>query len=140
MMPARARGFSLLEAIVALVILSAAMLGAYGWLATDVRALQNVRALALEEAAVQQALAQLEQTDLAAQPSGSIAWRDYRIEWNATALEPARAGRSTTGQRGSYELTLHRVSLAVFAGERLIGTPQLRMVQYTAARDAQAAP
>jgi general secretion pathway protein I len=135
MMRAPERGFSLLEAIVALTILCAALLGAYAWIATDVRALRHVRELALEEAAVRQAITELEQTDLAAQPAGSIDWRDFRIEWSAAAVEPARPGRTSVGGPGLYELTLQQVRLAVFQDGRLIGTPELRITQFARTRE-----
>lgn len=125
------RGFTLLEAIVALVILAAALAGAWTWIANDVRALGRVRDLALEEAAVQQAMAELEQVDLSAEPEGSIRWRQFRIDWRATPLEPARDGRTSVGGAGVYRFTLYGVALEVLHRERTIATPSLRMVQYT---------
>ena len=59
----RVRGFSLLEAIVALTIVAVAILGAYAWVAGNIVSLTRVRDLALEEAALHQALGTLEQTD-----------------------------------------------------------------------------
>ncbi len=122
----RARGFSLLEAIVALVILCAALLGAASWIASDLRALERVAALAPEEAALTHALGILEHTDLGERPAGSIAWRDCRIDWSATPLEPPRRGSAGSEVR----FTLHEVALAVFRGDRLIAAPQVRVVQH----------
>lgn len=139
-MRARAQGFSLLEAIVALTILSMAMLGAYSWIATDIGALRRVRDLALEEAAVRQAIAELEQLDLAAQPAGSIDWRDFSVEWSATPLEPARHGRTSVGGAGLYDLTLQQVRLAVYQDGRLIATPEVRITQYARKRESQVEP
>jgi len=136
----RAQGFSLLEAIVALTILSAAMLGAYGWIANDMGALQRVRALALEEAAVREATARLEQLDLSAEPAGSIDWRDFRIAWNAAPVEAPRPGRTSVGGIGLHELTLHAVQLSVYHDGQLIGTPELRMTQYRRKRESRATP
>ena len=47
----RTRGFSLLEAIVALTIVAITIMGAYAWVAGNIISLTRVRDLALEEAA-----------------------------------------------------------------------------------------
>jgi general secretion pathway protein I len=133
-------GFTMLEAIVALVILSAALAGAWSWIATDLRALSSVRDLSLEEAAVQQAVAELEQIDLAAQPEGSLDWRDYRIEWRAAALEPTRGGRTSVGSAGLYQFTLYEVALEVAHRERLIAMPRIRMLQHERLPDVGESP
>jgi len=136
----RTGGFTLLEAIVALVILSAALAGAWTWVANDMRALGRVRDLALEEAAVQQAVAELEQRDLEAQPVGSLRWRDFRIDWRAAPLEAPRRGRTPVGGPGNFRLALFEVALDVRQGERLIATPVLRMLQTRPVENGGAAP
>lgn len=136
----RQRGFTLLEAIVALVLLAAALAGAWTWIAGDVRSLGRVRDLALEEAAVQQALDELEQVDLATRPEGSLRWREFRVDWRAAPLEPARAGRAGTPNASAWEFTLYRVSLDVFHRERLIAAPDVRMLRYARSERAGETP
>jgi general secretion pathway protein I len=133
----RSRGFTLLEAIVALTILAAALLGAYAWVATDLGALGKVRDLALEEAAIQQAISQLEQTDLAERPTGRIDWQGYRIDWQAEPLEPTRDGRTAVGGRGVWNLTLYRIQLDVMRGQRLLAAPELRLLQQVRVRELE---
>lgn len=128
-----AHGFSLLEAIVALVILCAALLGAASWVASDLRALGRIAALAPEEAALTHALDVLEGTDLGEHPAGSIAWRDCRIDWSATPLEPARRG----GAGSRLRFTLQEVALTVSRDGRLIAAPRVRLVQYAPDPDAE---
>ena len=124
------RGFTLLEAIVALVLLSAALSGAWTWIASDVRSLTRVRDLALEEAAVQQAVATLEQVNLAREPEGNLMWREFRIDWHAVPVEDPRPGRTISGGKGAFTLTLYNVTLDVRHRERLIATPSLRILGY----------
>ena len=131
----RVRGFSLLEAIVALTIVAVAILGAYAWVAGNIVSLTRVRDLALEEAALHQALGTLEQTDLGGRPAGSIQWREFRIDWQAEPIEATRPSRTGVGGKGLYELTLYRMMLSVFSHERLIATPELRLVQHTRTRE-----
>jgi len=131
------KGFSLLEAIVALTILAMAMLGAYAWIGTNLDALNKVRDLALEELALRQALDVLEQTDLDARPEGEMNWREFRIGWRAEALEPTRNGRTAVGSIALHDLTLYRVELQVHSHQRLIATPQVRVLQHERVRDPQ---
>jgi len=120
--------------------LTAALSGAWTWIAGDMRSLGRVRDLALEEAAVQQAVAALEQIDLAMQPEGSMGWRDYRVAWYAEPLEPPRAGRTSVGGPSVYEFTLYSVSLEVHHRERLIATPALRMLRHARSTTVQELP
>ena len=76
----RNAGFTLLEAVVALTILGFVLLGAFTWVGNDLGALGKVRDLALEESAVQQAIAELEQIDLGAQSGGNFDWRGFRVD------------------------------------------------------------
>ena len=122
------RGFTLLEAIVALVLLSVALAGAWTWIATDLRSIGRMRDLALEEVAVKEAITTLEQIDLAVQPAGSLAWREYQIEWQAAPVEEPRPGRGMSGSPSAFSLTLFSVRLNVLHRGRLISTPTLRMV------------
>jgi general secretion pathway protein I len=135
-----AAGFTLLEAVVALTILGFVLLGAFTWVGNDLSALGKVRDLALEESAVQQAVAELEQVDLSAQPTGMLDWRGFRIGWRAELLAPVRQGRTATGAPGLYDITLYAVELDVASGARVLGRQQLRMVQHVLAHrpeDAQ---
>ncbi len=136
----RTRGFSLLEAIVALTIVAVAIMGAYAWVAGNIVSLTRVRDLALEEAALQQALGALEQTDLGRQPAGSIRWREFRIDWQAEPIEATRPSRTGVGGTGLYELTLYHVLLSVTSHDRLIGTPELRLVQHIRSKKTRDTP
>ena len=132
----RSRGFTLLEAIVAMTILGFALLAAFGWIGNNINALTKVRELALEEAAVAEAIARLEDTDLARSPSGSLLWREFRIDWQAVLLEEPAPGRSTLGARGLHELGLYEVDLTVSRGTRQIAAPRVRIVQHRQIREA----
>jgi hypothetical protein len=132
----RTGGFTLLEAIVAMTILGFALLAAFGWISNNLAALGKVRELALEEAAVMEAIAQLEDTDLQRSPTGSLLWREFRIEWQAVLMEPPATGRSTLGARGLHELALYEVDLAVQRGARQIAAPRIRIVQHRQVREA----
>lgn len=128
-----AAGFTLLEAVVSLTILGFALMGAFTWVGNNLSSLGKVRDLALEESAVQQAIAELEQVDLGLQPAGVIDWKGLRIGWRAELLTPVRQGRTGAGAPGFYDLALYDVELDLANGSRVLGRQQLRMVQYALA-------
>lgn len=136
----RAAGFTLLEAVVALTILGFVLMGAFTWVGNDLKALGKVRDLALEEAAVQQAIAELEQLDLGVQPSGVLDWNGFRIGWRAELLTPVRQGRTGTGGPGLYDLALYGVEIDIANGSRLLGRQDIRMVQHVLAHRPEDAP
>lgn len=133
----KSAGFTLLEAVVALTILGFVLLGAFTWVGNDLSALGKVRDLALEESAVQQAIAELEQVDLGAQPTGVLDWNGFRIGWRAELLTPVRQGRTGTGAPGLYDLALYGVQLDIANGVRVLGRQELRMVQHVLAHRAE---
>ena len=89
---------------------------------------------------MQQAIAELEQVDLGAQPTGTLQWNGFRIGWRAELLTPVRQGRTGTGAPGCYDLALYGVELDIANQARVLGRQELRMVQHVLAHrpeDAQ---
>lgn len=135
----RVAGFSLLEAIVALTILGIVLMGAWTWIGNGMRALDTVRGLALEQAAVDGALAALEQEDFSAHASGTLDWRGHRIEWRATPALPMRRGMTNVGAASAWQFTLYDVEMRLFSDrDQLIAEPRVRMLRYARAATAGA--
>lgn len=134
-MSRRCAGFTLLEAIVALVILSSGLMAAYAWFSQDIRYLVKVNDLALEEAAISEAVDRLKLEDFASNAEGTFQWGDYQVDWQAIPLEPPRIGRSFLGGTGLYDLTLYQVRLTLYYRGRLFAAPAFRMVKYRQVRE-----
>lgn len=133
-MSVRCTGFTLLEAIVALVILSGGLLAAYAWFSQDMRHLIKINDLALEETVVSEAVDRLELVDFAKQATGDFQWGDYQVMWEAVPLEPSKQGRTPAGGVSLYDLTLYQVHMRLSYRGRHFASPQLRMVKYRQAR------
>lgn len=104
-----AAGFTLIEAIVALVILSAAMIGFYDFLST---ALNGARRMELASIAYDQRMNALELAtalnpmDL---PEGTLDLGKYRIHWTSHVLGDIRQSSRYPIGRGVFKVALYRM-------------------------------
>ncbi len=123
------RGFTLLEAIVALTILSMGLMAAFSWFNQGILHLIRINDLALEEVVTEEVLSRLELEDFAYKGSGSYQLEDYIINWQATPMEPTKEGVSAMGGRSLYDISLYNIELELSYKGRLISTPTTRITQ-----------
>ena len=109
---AGAAGFTLIEALVALVILSAGLLVFYEFLATSLRAADRVRHAAAAYDRERNALALASTLNPMAAPDGSFDLGPYRIHWHAERLtSPRRSTSFPLAGQGQFTIALYRVVL-----------------------------
>lgn len=111
--PTRNQGFSLLEALVALVVITGIGTAVYGWINTNLIAIERSRNAIDRSEAVAAALTVMEDINPMASPQGEAEYAGYRIRWNSTPIEEPRQGRSRTGGNSLYRVGLYRVELRV---------------------------
>jgi general secretion pathway protein I len=109
----RQRGFTLLEAIVALVILSISGLALYGWIATNLQNLQRLEA-AQERAYLTRTLLQFAATlNPMLKPDGKADLGGYAVSWQSQAVQGPVDGVSLTGGKSLYQVGLYQVELQI---------------------------
>jgi len=107
------RGFSLLEAVVALAILAGVGVAIFDWVNASWITLTRVRGVSQEEASIRAAMGFLEGINPTAQPKGDVAVGPYRIRWEAVAVEPSRPALTLAKVPGNHEVTLYSVDAEV---------------------------
>lgn len=109
----RARGFTLLEAIVALVIFSMGAVALYGWLATNLRTLERVEAARERASTTRAALDVVRHVNPMADAEGGRDVGALRVEWRARPLEPPRRSVTQVGLPGQFEVGLYELQVRV---------------------------
>ena len=128
------RGFSLLEAIVALTIMATCLLALYAWLSTSTFALNRARdsALALQDARVAQAI--VETINPMATPDGSREIAPLEIRWKSRPVTERRTGMSRAGTATQFDFRLYDIDVEVSRNGVLVRDFTLRKAGWEAAR------
>lgn len=134
--PGRAAGFTLLEAVVALVVFAVAGGALYGLFGTNLTALGRSGEVAAQAPVVRQALARLEAVNPWHEPEGAFVVDGYQVSWRAELAAPVRQGQSPFGT-GDYDLGLYDVQLEVVRQGQRLGVWRTRLVGYERVRTVQ---
>jgi general secretion pathway protein I len=128
------RGFTLLEAIVALTIFSICAMALYAWLATNVNALVRVDARAASVRDGRAALAVLEPVNPMAEPSGA---RDLpgglTVRWTSRQVD-AKPGMGLAGNPLVFDLALYDLDVRLLRNGREEDRFNVRRAGWTTAR------
>ena len=109
----RQRGFTLLEAIVALVLIASAGIALYGWINANLISLSRVQAIRQRDAAIRNALAFMDTVNPMQTPQGKQVIGPYSLEWVAALLKPAVDGVGRTGGQSLFQVGLYETQVKV---------------------------
>ena len=121
-------GFTLLEAIVALVVFTMGALALYGWLSTNIITLDRIRARQQLELTMHSALDLIRRTNPMDTPVGERQGGDLKVSWISALLEPAKPNVVQSGRPGIFVVGLYEVSVRVSRNGQLLQTFQVRQV------------
>ncbi|QCO67071.1 prepilin-type N-terminal cleavage/methylation domain-containing protein [Luteimonas yindakuii] len=128
------RGFSLLEAVVALAILAAAGLALFAAMSQSMQMVGRAEDSRTADAAMRNALAWVEQLNPTESPKGELQFPPYTVSWTSTLLEPARPSATGYLAPGLHDVGLHRLQLTLRRDGALIREFDVRKVGYRQVR------
>lgn len=103
MSPRRTAGFTLLEAIVAMVLLSGAAMAIFGWINGNVIALNRIHDASARAEATANVLEHLRTVNPMLRPQGEEELGAYRIRWNARPVTGVVDRGTSIYQFGLYD-------------------------------------
>lgn len=130
----RERGFTLLEAIVALAVLSAAGLALFAAMSQAMQMVERAERARRLDAASRDALARLEAIDVMAEPRGRFEVSGFDVQWRADAVERPRANSTGFLEPGLYEVGLYAVRLELREAGRTARAVDIRRVAWRQVR------
>ena len=134
--PRRVQGFTLLEAIVAMVVFSLGAFALYGWLATNTITLARIKAQQEQERAMASALDLIRRSNPMLQPSGFREAGDLLVRWEAKLVEPAKPAVSQSGTPGLYAVGLYTLDVRITRGRSELQRFEVRQVGWRQVRAA----
>lgn len=129
-------GFGLLEAIVALVLISVAVMAAYDWINTNLITISRVQDVVLKTQAKNNVLGYVANLNPMQNPTGQQAFLDYRLDWQSKPIAPEQDQISGTQGMGLYRVGLYKITLNIQHPDGSIWfTEHITQVGYKKVRD-----
>ena len=132
-----ARGFTLLEPIVALVIISGAGMALFSWINDSIGTLQRLQQNAARNAATHNAIEFMQSVNPMLDPDGERDFGAYRVHWNAAATTPVHDGVGYPSGQDVYQFALYRTHVVAVTADdphwieldmKLVGYKKVREV------------
>lgn len=133
----REAGFSLLEAIVALVIFTMGALALYGWLGSNLITLDRVNQRQQANALAASALEVVRRVNPMATPTGRRVFDEVEISWKATPVEPPRPAVTQVGQPNLFDVGLYTLAVEIRRDGALVDSLEVRQVGHRQARQME---
>ena len=124
------KGFSLLEAIVALVIIASTGIALLDWINTNLMSLQHVQAAEQRNNATRNALAFMETINPMEHAQGEEIVGVYKISWNAEAIALPKDGIGPMGEMSLFQVGLYETTVKVQAEDGLLTRFTIRQVGF----------
>ena len=132
--PRGQRGFTLLEAIVAMVVMATALLALYSWLSTSTLGLRRAQAQAQALEDARTALTLVEDVNPMQDPQGQRDAPPLTVRWQSRALTDRRAGVSRAGLPTQFDFILYEMDVEVLRNGTQVRQFSFRKAGWEAAR------
>ncbi|WP_313249389.1 type II secretion system protein [Stenotrophomonas acidaminiphila] len=129
------RGFSLLEAIVALAIVATAGLALFAAMNQSIQMALRAETARKSDTAMRNALAWMEVVNPGQTPSGEKRLGGMVLDWKSEPVEPPRDAMTGYLQAGLYQVGLYDVTVDVRSEDGVSASFRLRKVGYKQVRE-----
>jgi general secretion pathway protein I len=123
------RGFSLLEAIVAMVILASTGWALLAWINTSITSLGRIEESNARSAATANALEYMQTVNPMTRPQGRLRLGTLTIAWTTRPLTPVLDGSNFPRGVGLYQLAMYETVVRTFRNGELDAFVEFRMKQ-----------
>lgn len=131
------RGFTLIEAIVALVLIATTGMALFSWVNSNIITLSRVQLSNAENAATINAVEYMHHINPMLTPVGQANFGTYRLDWRAEAITEPRDGAGYPYSTGLYQLALYQTKITVQnAGGAFWFDIKLQQVGYKRVRES----
>lgn len=106
-------GFTLIEAIVALVLIGTTGMALFGWINTNITTLSRVQEINAEDAATINAVEYMSSINPMISPEGQANLGPYRLSWEAKSATGPRDGANYPYGTSLYQLGLYQTKITM---------------------------
>jgi general secretion pathway protein I len=106
-------GFSLLEAIVALTLISTIGLAIFSWVSGMLISVEKIENNGSRLTVMRNAAEYLSNTNIMEQPSGNAILGPYQLSWNSELVEPIKTGLNSNSTANEFKVGLYDVNVSV---------------------------
>ena len=132
----RQGGFSLLEAVVAMVLISGAGAALFSWINSELASVSRLQSSNARAEAMVNVMELMHTVNPMLTPEGTVSFAAYRLTWNATAATSVQDGLSYPRGISLYQLALYDTLVRVDNPDGTIWFDfTLRQVGYKRVRD-----
>ncbi len=137
MTAARQGGFTMLEALVALVLIAVTLIPLYEWVGRSLAAATRTADVTRQAEAELSALAVISRVNPMEEPNGSVEVGGYRIRWQATAKTDPVDNIGYPRGVGLYQVALYEVRTEVLRGNERWFEIRVDQIGYRRVRNPQ---
>lgn len=133
-------GFTLIEAIVALVLIGSTGMALFGWINTNIITLNRVQEINAQSEATRNIIEYMNAVNPMITPEGDVSFGSYRVTWQAEVSSDIKDGANYPKGVGFYQLAMYRTNIKA---RKVSGEPwfdiTLQQVGYKKVRELKVA-
>lgn len=128
------RGFTLLETIIALVLISSVGMALLSWVHSNILNLQQVRNANERNQAIRNTLSFMDTVNPSLIPTGEHQLGMFLIRWQATLVDGPKDGVTLEGRIGYFQLALFDNNITILKDDQILTQFALRQAGYQQVR------